>query len=115
MYNWRPIMCRLFSFAVFTRKDGKRVFRACKPLQGAHPDLLQTVQEKIAGNLAAPGLTRYAMRVFGIDGRTGFVPINRALKLAIDRYGLHLELLGKERDGLLSPLPDKGFSSKMAA
>jgi len=115
IYNWRPVMCRLFNFAVFTRKDGQGIFQACKPLQDARPDLVQTVQEKIAGNLAAPRLTQYAMQVFGIDGNAGLVPINHALKIAIERYGLQLELLGKEREGRLKALSGKGFSPSLAA
>lgn len=115
MYDWRPIICRLFNFAVFTGKKGQRVFQACKPLQDVRPDLVRTVQEKIAENLAAPRLTQYAMQLFGIDGKENFVPINHAFRIAIERYGLQLELLGKEREGRLIHVPGQGFSPSLAA
>ena len=115
MYEWRPIMCRLFNFAVFTSKEGQSVFQACRPLQDVRPDLVQKIQEKIAGNLEAPRLTQYAMQVFGIGGKAKFVTINHALKIAIEGYGLQLELLGKEREGRLAPLPGKELSPSLAA
>lgn len=115
MYDWRPIMCRLFNFAVFTRKEGQRVFQACKPLQEVRPDLVRTVQEKIAEDLSAPRLTQYAMQVFGIDCNAKLLPINQAFRIAMEKYGLQVELLEKERQGQLDSVPGKGFSPGLAA
>jgi hypothetical protein len=117
MYDWRPSICRLFGFSVFSRKDGLLVFRSCKPIQGVAPHLVTAAQEKISAGLPVPRLTQYSMYIFGRDpGPTnGLLPINQALMQAMERYGLQLAMDRKEREGLSGPSDGKRPDRKLAA
>ena len=82
---------------------------------GAASHLVGAVQEKIAGNLAVPRLTQYAMQIFGIDGGAGLVPINHALRLHREVWS-PVGDVGKGTGRTFgAPLPGKELFPKLAA
>jgi Fe-S-cluster containining protein len=105
MYTWRPSVCRLFGFAAFTGKHGRAEFEACRWLKAASPDLLASARKEIARGLDVPLLSQYSVQIFGQDATrlNRVVPINRAIRLAMERYALHLDMARREREGCHDP------------
>jgi len=95
VYQWRPLICRLFGFSFRKDKNGNPVFITCKTLKQQHAAKLQQL------GLLKPGachslpvvpmfMTDYSMMVRSIDPLLGTqqLPVNRAARIALEKTGL---------------------------
>lgn len=98
-YRWRPIVCRLFGFAAIKNKYGRTEFAACSVLKARSPATTTVVTAAIDLGLTVPTFTAARLMVSLVDPALGNppLPINRALRLAIDRYGLAVRLAADQK------------------
>jgi Fe-S-cluster containining protein len=97
-YAWRPAVCRLFGYAAVRTREGKSVLAVCKHLKKTAPD---EVAAAMALEAEAPCYTWYGTQICGLDPVLGrkILPINMALRQAIERMGLQIHLAYHERLG----------------
>jgi uncharacterized protein len=94
IYPWRPSLCRLFGFAAVVNKHGNPELAACKKHKEVMPEVVAESQAAIANGLPVPQFADFAMRFRSLDPNLGQerLPINQALKVAIERVGLLVQL-----------------------
>lgn len=87
-YRWRPSLCRLFGFAAVRTRSGAKTLSVCKYIRQNDPQSAAAA-EVLADQ--APAFFRYNSQVYSIDPVLGnaLMPINTALRHAIERIGLH--------------------------
>jgi uncharacterized protein len=97
-YAWRPAVCRLFGYAATRTRDGKPALAVCRHLKQTVPD---DVAAATALESVAPCFTWYGTQICGLDPVLGtkILPINLALRHAIERMGLQIHLAYRERLG----------------
>lgn len=85
-YKYRGLVCRLFGYAASNDKYGQKRMVTCKIIKENQKETLQDTVEAINNGLYIPMFTEYYMQLSQIDFTMGnvIVPINRALKLAIE-------------------------------
>ncbi|MGA8180193.1 MAG: hypothetical protein WB792_09045 [Desulfobacterales bacterium] len=95
-YAWRPAVCRLFGYAAIRTREGKSALAVCKHLKKTAPD---SVSAAMAVEAEAPCFTWYGTQISGLDPVLGtkMLPINMALRHAIERTGLQIHLAYHER------------------
>jgi Fe-S-cluster containining protein len=95
-YAWRPAVCRLFGYAAVRTREGKSALAACKHLKKTAPD---NVAAAMLLEAEAPCFTWYGTRICGLDPVLGrkILPINMALRHAIERMGLQMHLAYYEK------------------
>ena len=95
IYAYRPGICRLFGFAARTNKSGQRELVTCKVIKAGHPQECKQTQEALHMGLEVPLLSACASSVVNIDPLHGrqLLPINQAIRLAIEKLGLRVEKL----------------------
>jgi len=95
-YAWRPAVCRLFGYAAVRTREGKSALAVCKHLKQTAPD---GVAAAMALDAEAPCFTWYGTQICGLDPVLGtkILPINMALRHAIERMGLQIHLAYRER------------------
>jgi Fe-S-cluster containining protein len=99
-YTLRPAICRLFGFAAVRRRDGSLELAACKQLKQAQP---QDVMRAKALENQAPCFTHFGILLKTLDlAATDLMPINFALRQAILRLGLQLQIAHSENLGTTS-------------
>jgi Fe-S-cluster containining protein len=93
IYAWRPSLCRLFGFAAIANKQGEPELAACKKHKESIPEVIKQAQEAIANGLPVPQFAEFTMRLGNLDPNLGRepLPINQALKVAIERVGLLMQ------------------------
>jgi uncharacterized protein len=94
VYELRPLICRLFGFFTVKDKYGKYVYGSCKIIKQVYPDAYKKAENIIRQNMHPSNMTDFAIRILaqGSDmGRT-MLPINIALKSAIEKIGFILSL-----------------------
>lgn len=86
-YKWRPALCRLFGFAAVKGRTGAKALSVCKRIKQEDPR-----GGAAAASLAAeaPCFTHYSSLIYALDPALGtrLMPINAALRHAIERIGL---------------------------
>ncbi len=86
-YHWRPALCRLFGFAAVKDRSGAKALSVCRRIKREDPR-----GAAAAACLAAeaPCFTHYGSLLYGLDPALGtrLMPINSALRHAIERAGL---------------------------
>jgi Fe-S-cluster containining protein len=93
-YALRPAICRLFGFAAVRRRDGSLELAACKHLKQTHP---QDVLRAKAYQNQAPCFAHFGTLLKTLDlSATELMPINIALRKAILRHGLQLQMAHSE-------------------
>jgi Fe-S-cluster containining protein len=94
VYLWRPSICRLFGFATVTTKQGQPELAVCVRHKAAMPDIAAAAQEAIAQGLPAPNFAEVAQQIANLNPYLGTerLPINQALRVAIERVGLYLQM-----------------------
>lgn len=100
VYQWRPTLCRLFAFATVKNKQGQPELAACAKQKQTIPERVQQAKEAIAAGLSAANFGEIATVVANLDPNLGSdrLPINQALKFAIQRVGLIAQLTFGESD-----------------
>jgi Fe-S-cluster containining protein len=95
LYVFRPSVCRLFPFAAMRNKDGKPELPTCRRQKEEIPVLVKGAQEAISRGMAVPSFDYFFLQMVALEPSLGRqrVPINRALHLALERYGLTVQLM----------------------
>lgn len=91
LYPLRPSICRLFAFAAVAGRQGKPELAACKEMKHSAPQGVKRVVEAVSqGLLRPPIFSGYSIRLAALEPILGarLVPINQALRQAIQRLGL---------------------------
>jgi uncharacterized protein len=90
-HNWRPALCRLFGFAAVRGRTGAKALSVCKYIRQNDP---QGAAAAMALAEEAPCFVHYGAQVYALDPALGtaLMPINAALRLAIERLGLNYVL-----------------------
>jgi Fe-S-cluster containining protein len=94
LYVFRPSVCRLFGFAAMKDRSGKPELLTCRRQREEIPVLVKRAQEAISRGMAVPSFDYFFLQMVTLEpslGRQRF-PINRALQLALKRYGLAIQL-----------------------
>lgn len=92
-YYRRPSICRLFGFAAVRDRLGFLELAVCKQLRQIDPE---TVASAVRYQNQAPSFADCTAQLYAIDpsAKVGLLPINEALKRAIQRVGLQMQLSG---------------------
>jgi uncharacterized protein len=93
-YELRPLICRLFGFFTVKNKYGKYVYGSCKIIKEAYPDAYKKALEVIEGGHHPSNMTDFAIRILAQGSELGkkMLPINTALKIALEKIGYVLNL-----------------------
>ncbi len=94
LYEFRPSVCRLFGFATMKNKKGRYELVTCHRQKETDPERFRNVEEAISKGLSAPSFDHFLLRVLVLEpalAKERF-PINQALRLALERYGLMLQI-----------------------
>lgn len=89
-YSYRPTVCRLFGFAAWKNKRGIQEAALCKRQKEWSPSLVATTEDAISKGLNPPDYTHFSIRFSALDNK--LMPINRAIHLAVERYGLRVQM-----------------------
>ena len=89
-YSWRPTVCRLFGFAARKNKRGKQDAAFCERQKEWAPALIAAAGNALSRGLRAPDYTHFSIRFSALDSE--LMPINRAIRMALERYGLRVQM-----------------------
>lgn len=94
-YGFRATVCRLFPFAAMKNKNGKLELMTCRRQKEYIPLSVKKAQEAISEGMAVPYFDFFFLKLVALDPSLGRqrVPINRALHLALEKYGLTVQLM----------------------
>ena len=95
LYILRPSVCRLFGFAMIKNKDGNPELLTCRRQKKEDPSSVKAAQEAISRGMAVPSFDYFFFQIATFEHSLGRhrLPINRALHLALERYGLKVQLM----------------------
>ena len=95
-YQMRPTVCRLFGWSTAMNKLGQPELIACTRHRAMMPEIVASATGAIANGLEAPNMAMLSQQVANIDPELGRqrMPINQALRVALLRVGLELQLSG---------------------
>lgn len=100
IYALRPAICRLFGFAAVRNRKGSLELAACKYLKQSNPD---DVARARAQQSQAPCFTHPSTLLKTLDlSASDLMPINAALRHAILRLGLQMQMAHSESLGITS-------------
>lgn len=90
IYSLRPSVCRLFGYGAVKNKYGSAQLAVCTVMKKVIPRAAQDAAYAVERGLAAPTFTDFARQVAGLEPSLGgrLLPINRALRFALEREGL---------------------------
>jgi len=92
-----PFIPRLKSlgFSAMAYKNGKPELLTCRRQKEQIPLPVKGAQEAISGGMAVPSFDYFFLKMVALEPSLGRqrVPINRALHLALERYGLTVQLM----------------------
>ena len=93
LYILRPSVCRLFGFVVIKNRDGNPELMTCRRQKEQIPVLVKKAKEAISRGMAGPSYDYFFLQMVALEPSLGRqrVPINRALHLALERYGLTVQ------------------------
>jgi Fe-S-cluster containining protein len=102
IYSLRPLICRLFGFSAMHDKHGKPVFVTCPTIKKMFPGAYDNIQKRIQEGLAIPQMSDFSQGVRNIDIELGTqqIPINWAIKLALEYVGMKMEYTLQEKESL---------------
>jgi Fe-S-cluster containining protein len=94
-YSLRPAVCRLFGFASVRNRLGERVLSTCKVLK---TNFVQDTAKAVEYQNEAPCFSQFSPLLMDIDASaTRLLPINEALRQAIMRLGLQMQMAHGEK------------------
>ena len=91
-YSFRPSVCRLFGFAVRKNKRGRQDAAFCRRQKEWAPALVAAAEDALPKGLKLPDYTNFSIRFSVLDSK--HMPINRAIHMAVERYGLRIQMAG---------------------
>jgi Fe-S-cluster containining protein len=93
LYILRPSVCRLFGFAVIKNKGGNPELMTCRRQKKENPSSVKVAQEVISSGMSIPSFDYFFFQIATLEHSLGrhWLPINQALQLAIERYGLTVQ------------------------
>lgn len=97
VYSHRGLICRMFGIFGTKDKKGAPGLAVCSVIKKKFPEKVGEA-EKAAGSAAGvPFMTAFSSKLAAIDPSLGtsFYPINTAIRYAIEKVGLGIELAGK--------------------
>lgn len=99
VYPWRPSLCRLFGFAAVKDKNGRSEAVICKYQKKSMPRIAAAVKAAVLNGLSIPRFTDFSMQISALDPspENRLIPINQATRLALEKYGLALQLTVSQR------------------
>jgi hypothetical protein len=85
-YDYRGLICRLFSFAATRDKNGNPQLAACRFIKQQEPEQYQLALEHIVNGKNVPFFSDYYRKLMQIDFRLGqeYLPINQAIRRALE-------------------------------
>jgi uncharacterized protein len=94
VYELRPLICRLFGFFTVKNKYGKYVYGSCKVIKESYPEAYKKALEVIGEGHHPSNMTDFAIRILAQGSELGkrMLPINIALKIALEKVGFILSL-----------------------
>lgn len=93
-YNLRPSICRLFGFAAIRNRWGDLMLSACRHLKKSNPE---EVARACAHQSEAPCFSHFGTLLAAVDlSAIRQVAINEALREAILRMGLYMQIAKEE-------------------
>jgi Fe-S-cluster containining protein len=94
LYRWRPSLCRLFGFSAVKDKHGRREPAVCGRMRALMPPAVKDTRRSVTAAWPAPLVSGYSACLAAIDPTMGVrqLPVNRALREAIERMGLMVQL-----------------------
>ena len=109
-YAMRPTVCRLFGWSTATNKLAQSELIVCTRHRAMMPEVVASATSAIANGLEAPNMAALSQQVENLDPELGRqrMPINQALRVALFRVGLELQLAG---DGF-TPHAEELFNSQ---
>ena len=101
IYPLRPLICRLFGFSAKKNKTGDPVLVTCGIIKKEQPQEYARTVQRIAKGLKIPVMPDYTAQVTALDPgiNTKPLPINMALKTALELIGFKIRLRGQDRQG----------------
>ena len=93
-HELRPLICRLFGFFTVRDKYGKYVYGSCRIIKQAYPEIYKKALEVIEEGHHPSNMTDFAIRIMAQGSELGrqMLPINTALKIALEKVGYVLNL-----------------------
>ena len=97
-YAWRPLVCRLFGFAARHDRRGQPELVLCAVMSAAAPEATAQAARQVAAGAPAPLFGDHAHGLIADLGGRGSerLPINQALRQALERALLHARLAAGE-------------------
>jgi uncharacterized protein len=97
-YADRPAVCRLFGFAAVHNRMGGKELSVCKVLKQANPEAVQCA---VQHQNEAPCFPQIGTLIYSQDPASGtrLLPINQALREALMRLGLQMQISQSEALG----------------
>ncbi|HVO82897.1 MAG TPA: YkgJ family cysteine cluster protein [Syntrophobacteria bacterium] len=94
IYILRPAVCRLFGYGAANSKYGIVQLAVCAVMKQVMPHAARDAVYAVERGLSAPRFIEFAHLVAGLEPALGerLLPINRALRMALEREGLALQL-----------------------
>ncbi len=101
IYPWRPTLCRLFGFAAVKNKNGLPEAVICEPQKKNTADIVAAVRAAVLNGLSIPKFTDFSIQISACDlcSENRPMPINRAARLALEKYGLAMQMAGADSAG----------------
>ena len=99
IYESRPLVCRLFGFSAVRNKFGKPLLAACDIIKSAQPAKYENALRMIEDGLKVPVMRDFSLRISGMGGvfSDRQVPINQAIRSAVENIGLALDFSTQEQ------------------
>lgn len=85
-YNFRPLICRMFGFAVRRNKHGRFELAPCRIMKERSPESIIRAETGLSEGLSIPVYQDSFMRIASLHPGMGYrrLPINQALKEALE-------------------------------
>jgi len=95
LYLLRPSVCRLFGFTAMENKDGEIELMTCRRQKKENSFSVKVAQEAILSGISAPSFGYFFLQIATLQHSLGRqrLPINQALQLALERYGVTIQLM----------------------
>jgi Fe-S-cluster containining protein len=92
-YSLRPLICRLFGFSFNKNKDGGFAYGGCKIIKKRYPKTMQNINKMLSRHPRLKKMSDFSIRLFGLGSPLDqkLIPINQALRIAIEKIGFILE------------------------